>query len=208
MKKNFILNILLLLLAMSLTRAAQASFLDFEKAHGQFGGGYGSGSLINPDNSTAYYTIYGLQGVGRVPIIGDMTQGFELDLMGTMKFYNLSNNTVINGENEAGYFLGPGAGLHFRVSSFVFGVSEEYLLARHYATGRISTVLNYAMTATSAFGGIQMPLSWIGLKSFSLTVLASYTQGIAPQSQTALTKDCAYQDQMYWLMFTYTAGRP
>lgn len=172
-------------------------------ATGEFGLGAGVGSLSNPDDTTAYYSNLALEGIARLPVIGNHKEFFEFGLILTMHYYSLTNSANISGETDSGYFLGPGAGAYVRMWKFMVGAEEDYLFARHYATGRQSLLLSYSVPETKIFAGIHLLRL---IDRFGLSIMASSGSAVVPKEKTGLSKDSSYQDQMIFLTVTYTPG--
>jgi hypothetical protein len=164
-----------------------------------FGGGGGSAIIENPDTTKAHYATLALRGEGQLRFAGGRGRAFEVNLIGVLNYYNLTNSYSYAGEKEVGYFLGPGAGLALRIKRVVVGATYDYMMARHYTTGPLSYVLTYQMPVTTAFAGINIPLFW----NFSAQVRASMSTGTISKGQTGLSKDSPYQDVLYWVVLKY-----
>jgi hypothetical protein len=198
--RYLVLKIIIAILSAPPAEAGFFNQLNF--AVGEFGGGTGVTTLTNPDGTLANYNALGLQGVARLPLFGNHKDFAEFGVMATMHYITLTNSGKISGESESGFLLGPGVGAYLRIWKLVVGAEEDVLLARHYATGRSSLVLNYTMYETRMFAGIRLGV----IDRFGVSLMGSTGSALVPKESTGLSQSSPYQDQMIFLNVTYTPG--
>lgn len=161
--------------------------------------GTGSAMIANPDSTTAYYSATALEGRGHIPLFNRRWMSFEL--IGNIRYLDLTNTAEASGQKEVANLIGPGLGLQLRFFPFVVGFQTEYLFARHYAVGSTSRELEYSMTVAKTYYGLIFPF-----QNLAVGLTASSSTGSIPSDRTGLSAPCPYSDQVYWLSFTYSTG--
>ena len=164
--------------------------------------GSGEATVGNTDGTSANYSLLTVKGRALIPIVGDDPSAiFQADLVGGIRYLDLQNTGSIGSEKETANMIGPGGGLQLRLSRFFVGADYSYIFARHYSIGPLSHDLTYTMPELNYYGGFLIPFG-------QLAIGLSYSKSTAtiPHASSGLSKDCAYQDQILWLQFTYSTG--
>jgi len=166
---------------------------------GGIGGGLGVTSIANPDGTKAYYSTMAVRAYLNYSLFGNEKGWGEVGLIGTANFSSLTNSVRINGESEMAYLAGPGAGVYFRVWRFYASAEGDYLIARHYASGRALYILDYTLMTTKTIIGIHL---W-PFDRFGFLIGSSNSFGVVPKSMTSLSQNSPYQEQIYFAELTY-----
>lgn len=156
-------------------------------------------SIKNPDNTFAYYRGVGLQGRVFLPVIDEHL--FSFNLVGSGKYLDLTNSSNNSRQKEVANLIGPGLGVNVMLWKLFAGIDYQLIYGRHYGVGAISRELNYSYGALQQYYGLQWEFG-------ALMVGLSYSsiQAKIPKSQTGLSVDSDYAEQIYWIHFRYSSG--
>lgn len=161
--------------------------------------GTGSASIGNPDATTAHYSALAIEARGHIPLWTNRWLGFNL--VGNVRYLDLTNTAESGKQKEVANLIGPGLGVQLRLFKFIGGFQTEYMLARHYAVGPTSRELNYSMTMSKTYYGLILPF-----ENLAVGLIASSSTGTVPSEKSGLSTNSPYTDQVYWLSFTYSTG--
>jgi hypothetical protein len=169
----------------------------------ELGIGRSSTTITNPNDSQAHYAGIGLIGTGRISVWGNRVRTFQLDLVGSMSYFESKNTVTISGQKESLFLLGPGAGLYARAYWFFLGYQLEYMFCRQYATGPVNNGIDYTMITSRLFYGVDFKVR----DRYGLAFGISNTTGAIPKSRNGLSEDSPYKNQTLWLNLTYSGGQ-
>lgn len=165
----------------------------------QLGFGSGGATIENPDETKAGYKILSATGRVLLPLIE--TSEFSAALTGAVRYLDLTNTANNSEQSEVANMLGPGAGLRLQAWKFFASYEYDLMAARHYTIGSNSKAIKYSLPLGTMEAGIAIPF-----KQLSVSFSYSRSSGEVPKSGTGLSKDVRYQDEIYWLQFTYSTG--
>ena len=197
-----IATLMLILIAQAAGAAQSSSKAKYPNGiQAEFGVAKGQVGIDNPDQTKAYYSVLALQGIVHLPLLGDGDSPLAFDLVGSFRYLDLQNTAEVSGEKEVANLIGPGAGVHLRLFKLIGGYQIDYMIARHYSFGPVSRELNYSMTLSRAYAGLQMTFG-------QLSVSATYNTatGTVPQKDSGLSMSSAFTEQTYWLNLNYSTG--
>ncbi len=201
---NLVITVLMILLVQTLASNAYAQKngegSNFPRGvQAEAGIGSGSAAIVNPDATTAYYSALSLEGRGHIPLYTTRWLGFNL--VGNLRYVDLTNTADMGKQKEVANLIGPGLGVQLRLFKFIGGFQTEFLLARHYAVGPISRELNYTLNTTKTYYGFMFPFQNLAISFFEST-----STGTVPNYKSGLSTSSQYSDQTYWLTLTYSTG--
>lgn len=162
-------------------------------------------SLTNPDDTVAHYSGFGFNGKFAIPIndvkpktkIGNLGNVFSSIAIGATieyKYLNLKNNFSGNVEETAKH-QGYGLGAYFRLGSLYLSGSYGFMKARHEAIGTYTGLSSFKYNPLNTEIGFLFPHGNI------LDIGATYgiTSATFSKTETGLSKDVEYKEQMIWL---------
>ncbi len=160
--------------------------------------------IMNPDDTEAKYEGLGFNGkfvlalsdnkgtkIGNLSnIFSNMRFGLTLEY----KYLNLKN-TYAGSVEETSKHRGYAAGLLIRAGPLYLSGSYGFMKAKHEASGNISGISQYKYNPVNAEFGFLVPYGNI----MELGATYGYSTATLKKTETNLSKDIDYKEQIIWL---------
>lgn len=152
-------------------------------------------TIQNPDSSNSVYSGTSLFASTGTPIIsGSM---FSSNLYLGYRYSDLQNNYKSNYEEIAKH-MGPAVGLQFGFGKLDILVDYSMIHANHYLVGPISNKSEFDYSSLTTSLGLSVPVS-----NIDVGLRYSYSSGLIEKSETGLSADSKFNEQVISLTFTY-----
>jgi len=151
-------------------------------------------SIQNPDDSSAYYTGYGLSFRLNYSFVSGSFSSFRYGMLFEYKNLNLQNtkkSSIDENAQESAY----GLGFYGKYSQLYFAVAYLFAQGKHTTSGTLSSSTEYH------YNPIELNLSYLFRYGTTLEIgpSYSYTTGSLSTSETGFSKKLKYSEQMLWL---------
>lgn len=153
-------------------------------------------SIMNPDGTEALYEGFGIKAKLLIPLNNSASRSSDLRFNLALEYKYLEFKNTANGSiSEDSRHQGFAGGLNVRLGAFYLSGSYGFMKASHKSTGTVSALSSYKYNPINTEVGLLFPYSNV----LEIGGSYSYTTAVFNKSETGLTKNSDYKEQMIWL---------